>query len=301
MSVCTAHITGFICSKDRMVRGLTPYPKPNKRMAQVMATKRKIEEMYMMLDVLQLTGDQYSMSELLTLDQLKKVMPKHLTTSASQEMVDEVNGLISDPQLAQNYRDNLLSYTSVMQDGKFKVSQYIDAVRYVSFKLLGSSNLTAYVKAFPDKYQRWINTSVSDKDISAYVAGYNKTKLVNLIFAQTLVPSHVLNADLYQKALNVQASLMNDPDVSPKVRTDAANSLLTHLKVPEVTKIELDIGIKENSAIEELRAATLALAAQQRENIIQGSATVIGVAQSRIITKGEILEGELCQSLSSIH
>jgi hypothetical protein len=241
------------------------------------------------------------MSELLTLDQLKKVMPKHLTTSASQEMVDEVNGLISDPQLAQNYRDNLLSYTSVMQDGKFKVSQYIDAVRYVSFKLLGSSNLTAYVKAFPDKYQRWINTSVSDKDISAYVAGYNKTKLVNLIFAQTLVPSHVLNADLYQKALNVQASLMNDPDVSPKVRTDAANSLLTHLKVPEVTKIELDIGIKENSAIEELRAATLALAAQQRENIIQGSATVIGVAQSRIITKGEILEGELCQSLSSIY
>ena len=57
MSVCTAHITGFICSKDRMVRGLTPYPKPNKRMAQVIATKRKIEEMYMMLDVLQLTGD----------------------------------------------------------------------------------------------------------------------------------------------------------------------------------------------------------------------------------------------------
>jgi len=104
------------------------------------------------------------MSDQLTLDQLKKVMPKHLTTSASQEMVDEVNGLMADPQLAQNYRDNLLSYTSVMQDGKFKVPQYIDAVRYVSFKLLGSSNLIAYVKAFPDKYQRWLNEGVSDKD-----------------------------------------------------------------------------------------------------------------------------------------
>jgi hypothetical protein len=103
----------------------------------------------------------------------------------------------------------------------------------------------------------------------------------------------VLNADLYQKALNVQASLMNDPDVSPKVRTDAANSLLTHLKAPEAIKIELDIGIKENSAIEELRAATLALAAQQRESIIRGAATVEGVAHSRIITKGEILEGVL--------
>ena len=56
MSVCTAHITGYICSKDRMVRGLTPYAKPNKRMVQIMASKRKTEEMYMMLDVLQLTG-----------------------------------------------------------------------------------------------------------------------------------------------------------------------------------------------------------------------------------------------------
>jgi predicted protein tyrosine phosphatase len=39
-----------------MVRGLTPYAKPNKRMVQIMASKRKTEEMYMMLDVLQLTG-----------------------------------------------------------------------------------------------------------------------------------------------------------------------------------------------------------------------------------------------------
>ncbi len=56
MSVCTTHITGYICSKARMVRGLTPYAKPNKRMVQIMASKRKTEEMYMMLDVLQLTG-----------------------------------------------------------------------------------------------------------------------------------------------------------------------------------------------------------------------------------------------------
>ena len=233
------------------------------------------------------------MSDKLTLEQFKKVMPKQLTSSVSQEMVDEVNRLLVDPQLAQNYRENLLSYTSVMQDGKFKISQYLDAVRYVSFKLLGSSNLQAYIKTFPDRYQNWINNGVSDKDISAYVAGYNKTKLVNLIFAQTLVPSHVLNADLYQKALNVQAALMNDPNVSPKVRTDAANSLLTHLKAPEVAKIELDIGVKENSAIEELRAATLALAAQQRSNIALGSATVKGVAHSKIIAKGDVIEGEV--------
>ena len=52
MSVGSSHITGYICSKDRMVRGLTPYAKPNKRMVQVMTTKRKIEEMEMLVDLL---------------------------------------------------------------------------------------------------------------------------------------------------------------------------------------------------------------------------------------------------------
>jgi predicted protein tyrosine phosphatase len=56
MTAGTTHITGFICSKDRMVRGLTPYAKPNKRMVQVMATRRKIEEMEMMVDILRLTS-----------------------------------------------------------------------------------------------------------------------------------------------------------------------------------------------------------------------------------------------------
>lgn len=56
MSAGTTHITGFVNSKDRMIRGLTNYAKPNKRMAQVMATKRKIEEVEMLFDVLRLTS-----------------------------------------------------------------------------------------------------------------------------------------------------------------------------------------------------------------------------------------------------
>jgi hypothetical protein len=48
-------IAGFIRSKDRMVRGLTPCAKRNNRLVQVMATKRKLEEIEMLLDVLRLT------------------------------------------------------------------------------------------------------------------------------------------------------------------------------------------------------------------------------------------------------
>lgn len=218
----------------------------------------------------------------LTVAQFQQALPDKVKKSVNQELIDQVNLTLSEPELFEAYRDNLLSYTRVMADGKFQVPQYVAAVKYVSHKLMGSSNIEAYTKTFPDKYQRFVAQGVQAKDIASYVTAYNKSKLVNLIFEQTLIPSYVLNQDLYQKALNVQADLMVSAN-SEKVRTDAANSLLTHLKMPEKTKVELDINIKEDSSIAALRAATLALAAQQRLAMQAGAMTAQEIAHSRIV------------------
>lgn len=226
----------------------------------------------------------------LTLEQFRDVLPKQVRGAISDELIDSVNLAIANSELRENFRDNLLSYTSVMKDGKFKIESYINAVKYVSLKLLGSSNVDAYLKTFPDKHQWFIAQNTSSKDISAYVAAYNKTKLVNLIFAQTLVPFHVLNADLYQKALNIQVALMTDEDVSPKVRSDAANSVLTHLKPPEVTKIELDVK-DDNSMLAGLRQTMLELAAMQHKNIELGISSAKDVAHSNLIIEGECSYG----------
>jgi len=220
--------------------------------------------------------------ELLTTEMFVRVLPKQVKTKVTDQMVTDINDLLNDSQLRENFRDNLLSYTSVMADGKYKIGDYINAVKYVSCKLLGSTNVEAYTKTFPARFQRLVNKGVDDKTISAYVAGYNKTQLVNKVLEQTLVPFHVLNADLYQKALNVQANLMVNAN-SEKVKSDAANSLLTHLKMPETQKIELDIGIKDDKSIDELRAATLALAAQQRAMIEAGAMNAKEVAHSKLV------------------
>lgn len=218
----------------------------------------------------------------LTFEQFERALPKSLRTSLKPEMVANINGLIKDPFIRDAYRENLISYTSVMKDGRFKMHQYIDAVRYVSFKLLGSSNIDAFTKTFPDRMQAFIDSGTTDKDIASYVASYNKNKLVNLILEQTVVPSHVLNADMYQNALNVQASLMVSA-TSEKVRTDAANSLLTHLKVPESTKIELDVSVRDSKSIDELREATMRLVAQEKAMMLSGASTVESVAHRTII------------------
>lgn len=218
----------------------------------------------------------------LTIDQFKNALPDKLKKSVNQELIDSVNGTLADPEMFEAYRDNLLSYTKVMADGRFKVSNYVDAVRYVSHKLMGCTNIEAYTKTFPDKYARFVAQGVQAKDIASYVTAYNKGQLVNLIFAQTLIPSYVLNQDLYQKALNVQAELMVGSH-SDKVRCDAANSLLTHLKMPETQKVELEIGVKEDGSIAALRATTLELARQQRMLIEAGGLSAQGAAHSKLV------------------
>ena len=226
---------------------------------------------------------------MLTIEQFKSALPDKVRKTVNQELIDQINTTLNEPELYEAYRDNLVSYTSVMADGKFKISSYIEAVKYVSHKLMGCTNIDAYIKTFPDKYNRFIQQGVSAKDIASYVTAYNKNKLVNLIFEQTLIPSYVLNQDLYQKALNVQADLMITAK-SEKVRCDAANSLLTQLKMPETQKVELEIGVKEDSSIAALRATTMELARQQRLMVESGAMNAQEIAHGRLIIEGEAVE-----------
>lgn len=222
----------------------------------------------------------------LTVDEIKSALPEQFKKSINQELIDNINATISDPEMFETYRDNLISYTHVLKNGKFKISSYLDAVRYVSYKLMGHTNIQAYSKTFPEKIKRFDAQGVAPKDVASYVTAYNKSKLVNLILEQTLIPSYVLNQDLYQKALNVQAELMMTAS-SEKVRSDAANSILTQLKMPETQKVELDIGVKQDSIIEQLKQRTAELTATQRTLIQSGSTDAQSIAHSKIINDAE--------------
>ena len=225
----------------------------------------------------------------LTVEQFKQALPDKVKKSINQELIDQINATLSDPEMFEAYRDNLMSYTKVMADGRFKVTEYVNAVKYVSHKLMGATNIEAYSKTFPDKIQRFAQQGVTAKDIASYVTAYNKSKLVNLIFEQTLIPSYVLNQDLYQRALNVQADLMISAK-SEKVRSDAAAHLMNALKMPETQKVELEIGVKEDSSIAQLRQATLELARQQRLAMQAGAMNAQEVAHSKVV--GEVVDIE---------
>lgn len=209
---------------------------------------------------------------MLTLQEITDALPAHLKTFASQELTDAVNAAATDPEAAQTIRDNFISYTSVLKEGRFRLEDYLNAVSYVSYKLMGYSNREAYVRAFPARYAVLVARGASEKDISAYVAAFHKNKLVNLVMEQSAIPTWLLNQDAYQKAVNAQLDLMANSK-SDMVRTQAANSLLTHLKRPEKKEIGLNIGLAETSGMTELKDMLAALAERQIEAIGSGITT----------------------------
>lgn len=223
----------------------------------------------------------------LSIDVLKRSLPDKYKNNVSQELLDTINDTLSDPDLYETYRDNFLSYTSVLQDGRFKITDYLNAVKYCTQKLMGKSNIDAYIVTFPDRYQSMLNRGLSSKDMSSIISVYNKSKLVNNIMEQSLIPSWVINQDLYQKAINVQADLMMNA-TSEKVRSDAANSILIHLKPPETKKVELDIGLKQGNEIDQLRDVLTQLTSQQRQMIQAGVVTAVETAEYKLI--GQVID-----------
>ena len=203
------------------------------------------------------------MPVVLSEEEFKSALPAQMRKAVNPLLIMQINNTLSNEEEWENYRNSLLDYASILQQGKWKLSSYLNAVRYVGFKVMGHTNKVAYKKTFPKKFERFIQENTSEKDISSYTSMYNKTKLVNLIFEQTLIPTYILNAPKFQDAINVQVSIMNDENVSAKVRSEAANSLMIHLKPPETKKVELDIGIHTDSIIDDYKKAMSNMVEQQ--------------------------------------
>lgn len=222
------------------------------------------------------------MSAPITKELVARALPGNLKSAATDQLADMINQISTDPIIAEQIRDNFLSYTSVLKDGKYKVEDYLNAVAYCSYKLMGDSNQDAYFKTFPQRYANLVAAGRTPKEISAYVAAYAKGQLVNKIMEQTLVPSWVLNQHMYQAALNTQFKIMTNEDVSPKVRSYAADSLLTHLAKPKEAGPLINIDMGETSGMNELKDA-LARMAQQQQTLINAGVSTKEIAAQDIV------------------
>jgi hypothetical protein len=203
-----------------------------------------------------------------------------------KHVTDDVVAIINsepDSELRRVFRDNALTYSSVLSTGKYSLAAYVNAVKFISLRLMGDKASTAYSKVFPDRFQNLIDKGASASYIASFADNYSKTGLITKIMERTMVPTHILNAGVYQEAINVQAELMHTAK-SELVRQKAAESLISNLAAPAAAKVEIDIGYSHD-VVEDLRATTKALAQQQLKMILNGQSSAKEVAHSEIIAK----------------
>ena len=222
---------------------------------------------------------------MLDLVTVKRALPGNLASLASQSLVDTLNAIAYDPDEAQAIRENFITYTGVLKYGKYKTLDYMNAVKFVSYKLMDMSDQDAYFKTFPDKHARWLAEGKDKRWISGHISMFKKGKLVQAIMEQSLVPTWVLNAHLHQKALNVQADLMQNA-TSELVRTQAANSLLTHLAKPKEVGPLINLDMRDSSGVKELKD-TLAALAQGQLAAIQSGVPTRDIAAQNLVRAGE--------------
>lgn len=215
---------------------------------------------------------------MLTIQEVQKSLPPGHKSHITQDMVDQLNTLSKDPEEARYIRDNFVTFSQVLSEGRFKLGDYVRAVMYVSHKVMGKSNLESYKSTFPDRYKQMVADGRESKDIASYVAAYNKGKLVNMVYERAMIPTWVLNQDMFQSALNTNYEIMNDVNESGKVRVEAANSILTHLKKPESNKAELKIDIAMNDGMKALEQRMSEMADVQLRTIESKAMTVEEIA-----------------------
>ena len=218
---------------------------------------------------------------MLALESVKKLVPKNQRTLITQEFLDKLEASVSDSLVAEQFKENFVTYLNVLSKGKYKMEDYINAVKYVSFKLLGYSNINAYIATFPERYERL--KAEGQTQIEAFVSMYNKNKLVMQIYEQTIVPSYVLNAPMHQQALNTLAAMIIDDDVRGMTKVKACEAILQYTKQPDIVKGELTIGIEQSDTINDLREITENLADTYRMMLEKKGMKLKDVAEANII------------------
>ena len=205
----------------------------------------------------------------LTKIEVQNRVPKKLRNSITDSLVDKLNTAINDPNLSEQMKENFFSYMSVLQDGVYKIQDYVNAVIYVSFKLMGLSNRQAWERTFPDRLAALVASGKSERYIDMNVSMYHKNKLVNKIMEQSLVPFWVLNQDARQKAVNTCVEIMQGGR-NELARVKAADTLLNYLQEPKEMGPLISIDARETSGFKELQNLLSDLASKQLEAIKNG-------------------------------
>lgn len=215
--------------------------------------------------------------DLVTLEQLQKTFPKK-KNSIGEKTVELINATLSDPEFnGTDLIQTLHTFENVMYNNSAAMEEYVNAVRFCAYlETNGDNIIDAYKKTFyfRDFVKNGLDKSFDTPEymaIQAAASRYRKNKVVVDILAMADVPLYLLFQGHRYKAVEVLASEMMSAPLA-KDRIAAAEKLLTHVKPPENSKLELNIGMSASAmdVASSLNDQLTKLAEQQKALLAQG-------------------------------
>lgn len=188
----------------------------------------------------------------LTVDALRENFPERRQT-ITQEHVDMLNKATEDPEFnLQMMLDEMVSYKDVMLNNSMTMTNYLRAVKFVSYLPQTKWNVTeAYRKAFPDDgvVQRAYGKPSTDPAYEVLVSQatrYSRTPGVKQLQVQSDLPLDYMLMGERMKMLAVLSEEATTANYS-KDRITAADKFLTHTKTIETANIKMEIGPTSDS------------------------------------------------------
>ena len=194
----------------------------------------------------------YSKPQMIDREKISRYLPKGNHREITDAVMEKIQGF-EDSGISQAYGDEmLLTHMGVLKECKVSTSEYIDAVKFCCLVMGGMSASKAWEIVFPEKAKEVRDRNDGELSTS-WSTMYNKTKIVTKLMAAMYVPAHIvyqpLNAWAIHKQYDLARGIGASPNdrVSPVVQQKAAEALFEMTKMPEDNKIQLEIGLNEES------------------------------------------------------
>jgi hypothetical protein len=235
---------------------------------------------------------------ILTIEDVKLRLPRQKKL-ITQEAVDIINKSVHDPEFqGESLIQTAGIYAGVLKSGRgTTITEYLNAVRFCAYMMANeeSSFTDAYKKVFADRdfVKARTNLPTSDTkyaELTGAASRYRRTKLVVEILTASQVPLDLIFTGHRYRAIGVLAAIMDREGGYDRDKINAAKELLAATKGPENIKIELDVGVKESSAVQQLNDQLAEVASRSLKHLVAGSTSLKELGSMKV-KDDDLIEG----------
>jgi len=176
--------------------------------------------------------------------------------------------------------DSLIAFEDIGRTSRSSTEQYIKAVQFTSYVIMGDTYTQAFKKTHPERALK----ASSDEHITSYASIYANGKLVKEIMQRMTLHNSMLFKDKEFKARKELFNIGMDDTQSGKSRVEALKVFLDNqYREQKDAGININLNAGNGSAIDDINQALTKLATRQQTAIEAGYMDLKEVAESRII------------------